>query len=214
MFPIPPETERGAIVFDDEPINTPELKSELRMVFPVPCAVSVRLSSLTVEIVAAAPPPMLSVVESIESVAATSIVARLPAFIVVRPVAVRVVSDASKRIVFDPELNVRSFAPVDDTRPAPVKVRESISRIVPSILMFPRLASSSIVIDPVEALTSNSEKLIAVAAPLIDVRDVPLIVVVPVRLTVSELRDRIDPAAPLRGDILMFPVVFPPNVRV
>jgi hypothetical protein len=145
---------------------------------------------------------------------AASIVARLPAFIVVSPVAVKVVSDASKRIVFDPELNVRSFAPVDDTRPAPVKVRESISRIVPSILMFPRFASSSIVMLPVPAATSNSEKLIAVAAPLIDVRDVPLIVVVPVRLTVSELRDRIDPAAPLRGDILMFPVVFPPNVNV
>ncbi len=50
--------------------------------------------------------------------------------------------------------------------PAPTKSRELISRIDPSTLMFPASPSSLIVIAPVEALTSNSEKSIAVAAPV------------------------------------------------
>lgn len=80
--------------------------------------------------------------------------------------------------------------------------------------MFPRFPSSLIVMLPVPAATSNSEKLIAVAPPLIDVRDVPLRVVVVFRLTVSEFKPNIDPDTPLRGDILIFPVVVPPRVRV
>jgi len=203
--PIPPDIESGAGV-EALPTNTDELKSCERIRFPVPLAVRVRLSSLTVEIVAAAPPPILRVVESILRVAAASIV--------VSPVAVSVVSDESNIIELFPELNVIALAPPEVISPAPIKSRESISRTVPSIVMFPRLALSSIVIDPEVALTSNSEKLIAVAPPLIDVRDVPLRVVVLFRLTVSELRERIDPDAPLRGDILMFPVVAPPRVRV
>ena len=211
--PIPPETESGAGVVAF-PINTDESKSDERIVFPVPFANNVKLSSDRVEIVAAAPPPMLRVVESIANVAAASIVARTPAFIVVRPDAESVVSDAAIVRVLFPASSVRVLAPPDIIDPTPVNVRESMSRIVPSTDTLPASALSSIVIDPVPAATSNSEKLIAVAPPLIDVRDVPLRVVVLLRLIVSELRPRIDPAAPLRGDILMFPVVAPPSVRV
>ena len=80
--------------------------------------------------------------------------------------------------------------------------------------MLPRSPSSSIVIDPVVADISNSLKLIAVAPPLIAVRDVPLRVVVPVRLNVSVAAVNILPAAPLRGDRIMLPVVSPPRVNV
>lgn len=200
-------------MFVDDPIKTPESASEERIVFPLPADVSVRLPFEVVARVAAAPPPRFNVVESIPRVAAASMVARTPALIVVSPDAERVVSEAAIVNVLSPESRVRVFV-VEASVPAPAKVRESISKTVPSTVTDPALALSSIVIDPVEAETSNSVKLIAVAPPLIEVSDVPFSVVVPVRLTVSELSPRIDPAAPLRGDILMFPVVFPPRFRV
>src|SRR5947209_5408132 len=40
---MPPETERGAMVFAFEPINTPESASEDKIVLPVPAAVNVSL---------------------------------------------------------------------------------------------------------------------------------------------------------------------------
>ena len=43
LLPIPPKTERGASVFAEEPIKTPELKSEERIVLPEPFGVRVRL---------------------------------------------------------------------------------------------------------------------------------------------------------------------------
>ena len=171
------------------------------------------MSFETVPIVAAAPPPRFSVVASIPRVAAASIVASTPAFIVVSPDAESVVSDAAIVRVLSPESRVRVFV-VEASVPAPAKVRESISKIVPSTDTCPASPVSLIVIDPVPAATSNSVKSIAVAPPLIEVRDVPLSVVVPVRLTVCEFSPSIDPETPLRGDILMFPVVFPPRVRV
>ena len=41
--PIPPDTERGAIVFDALPIKTPVLASDERMRLPDPFGVTVRL---------------------------------------------------------------------------------------------------------------------------------------------------------------------------
>jgi len=70
------------------------------------------------------------------------------------------------------------------------------------------------VTEPVDADTSNSAKSIAVAPPFIEVRDVPLRVVVPVRLRVSACAVNILPAAPERGDNTMLPVVDPPRVKV
>ena len=139
---------------------------------PVPFGESVRSAFDVVPIVAAAPPPRFKVVESIERIAAASIVARLPALMVVRPDAESVVSLAAIVRVLFPESRVSVFV-VDAIVPASVNVRESISRTVPSIDMFPALPSSSIVIEPVPAATSNSAKLIAVAPPLIEVSDVP-----------------------------------------
>ena len=171
LFPIPPDIERGAGVVAF-PINTDELKSDERVRFPVPFGESVRSAFDVVPIVAAAPPPRFKVVESIERIAAASIVARLPALMVVRPDAESVVSLAAIVRVLFPESRVSVFV-VDAIVPASVNVRESISRTVPSIDMFPALPSSSIVIEPVPAATSNSAKLIAVAPPLIEVSDVP-----------------------------------------
>ena len=193
-------------MFADVPMYTPVSESDVRIRFPVPLGVIVRLSFDSVPIVAADPAPRFNVVAEIPRVGAD--------VMVVRPVAERVVSSAANVIVLLPESSVNVFAPPDVIVPAPVKLRESMSSVVPSIDMFPRSASSFIVIDPVVADTSNSLKLIAVAPPLIDVREVPLRVVVPVRLNVSVCAERIDPAAPLRGDIVMFPVVLPPRVRV
>ena len=70
---------------------TPVSESEVSVISPVPFGVRVRLASVNVPIVASLPPPRLSRVESIPRVAAASIVARLPALIVVSAAAVRVV---------------------------------------------------------------------------------------------------------------------------
>lgn len=212
--PIPPEIESGAGVFDEDPMLTPVSWSEVSVSSPVPLGVRVRESSLRVVIVAADPPPSVSVVESIEREGAASIVVSAPALIVVRPEATRVVSDAAMVRVLSPESRVKVFAPWETIDPTPTNVSESMSRTDPSIEILPRSALSLMVIDPVPAATSNSVKSIAVAPPFIDVRDVPLIVVVLVRFSVWVLSPSIDPAAPLRGDILMFPVVSPPMVRV
>ena len=154
--------------------------------------------------VAADPAPRFSVVEDTPKVAAD--------VMVVNPVAVRVVSLLSNTIVLFPEFRVIELAPPLVIRPAPTKSNESISNTVPSIVMFPRLASSSIVILPVLAFTSNSLKLIAVAPPLIAVRLVPLSVVVPVRFVTNAPMFTI-PVQPF-GLIFTFPVVLPPMVRV
>lgn len=181
--PIPPDTESGAGVLACEPIRIPVSESDVRIVFPVPLGVRVRLSSEIVPMVACAPPPRLSVVESIPRVEAASIVARAPALIVVRPEALSVVSSAAIVRVLLPESRVRVDT-VDASVPAPANVRELILRTVPSTLMKPRSALSLMVTDPVPALTSNSVKSIAVAPPLIDVRLVPFSVVVELRFTV------------------------------
>ncbi len=56
--PIPPETDSGAGVrLASAPIFTPELKSVVRVVSPVPAAVKVRLPLLLVVIVPSPPPP-------------------------------------------------------------------------------------------------------------------------------------------------------------
>ena len=196
------------------PINTDESLSAERMVLPLPADVRVRLPFEVVAIAAAEPPPRFNVVESIPKVAAASIVVRTPALIVVKPAADKVVSDAANVKVLLPESRVNVLAPPDVIDPAATKSSEFISRTVPSTFTKPRFPLSSIVMLPVPAATSNSEKLIAVAPPLIDVRDVPFNVVVPVKLTVSEFSPRIDPAPPLRGEIFIFPVVLPPIVKV
>lgn len=203
LEPIPPLIDKGAGV-EALPTNTLVLKSDASIRLPVPFGVRVRLSSETVPMVAADPAPRLSVVAETPSAAAD--------VIVVRPVAVRVVSEESNTIVLFPELRVRELAPPEVSSPAPTKSNESISSTVPSIDILPRLASSSIVIDPVPAATSNSLKLIAVAPPLIEVRLVPLSVVVPVRFVTNAPMFTI-PVPPL-GVILISPVVFPPRVRV
>jgi hypothetical protein len=212
--PIPPEIERGAGVFDDVPMLTPVSESDVSVSSPVPLGVRVRESSDRVVIVAADPPPSVRVVESIEREAAASMVVSTPAVMVVRPLAVRVVSDAPMVRVLLPESRVRVFAPPDVIVPPATKSRESMSRIDPSILILPRLPPSSIVIDPVDEDTSNSLKLIAVAPPLIDVRDTPLMVVVPVSVSASVFTVRRLPVTPLSGEIVMLPVVDPPMVRV
>lgn len=181
--PIPPETERGAGVLADVPMYIPVSESDERIVFPVPCEVRVRLSSEIVDIVAADPPPRFKVVESIPRVAAASIVASTPALIVVSPDADRVVSEAAIVRVLFPESRVRVDT-VEARVPAPANVRESISKIVPSTDTCPASPVSLIVMLPVPAATSNSVKSIAVAPPLIDVREVPFRVVVEFRLTV------------------------------
>jgi hypothetical protein len=211
--PIPPEIESGAGVFVDAPMFTPVSESEVSVVSPDPRDVRVSDPFDVVAIVESAPPPRLSVVESMDSVAAASIVVRFAALTVVRPDAERVVSLAAIVSVLSPESRV-SVEPVEERVPAPVKARESISSTVPSIDMFPALPPSSIVIEPVEASTSNSLKLMAVAPPLIEVRLVPLSVVVPVRFTVSPVTVRRDPEAPFNGARVMLPVVAPPIVSV
>ena len=94
LFPIPPDIDSGAGVVA-LPINTLVSASAERLMFPVPLGVRVRSPFVVVPIVAADPPPRLSVVESIERVAAASIVASTPAVIVVRPAAESVVSEAA-----------------------------------------------------------------------------------------------------------------------
>ena len=95
------------------PANTMSVSASLtRRISPVPLGDSDRLSSETVVIVAAAPPPSERDVESIASDAAASIVASDPAVIVVRPAAVRLVSDAAIVSVFEPESRVRPFVVV------------------------------------------------------------------------------------------------------
>ncbi len=54
--PMPPDTESGAITFAVEPILTPESKSEVRMVLPLPNAVMVRLL-LPVVVISGVTPP-------------------------------------------------------------------------------------------------------------------------------------------------------------
>jgi len=78
-----------------------------------------------------------------------------------------------------------------------VKSRELISKTVDSIVILPASPPSSIVMDPVAAATSNSVKSIAVAAPVIVVREDPVIVVVPVRVRSIEFTSSIEPDAPL-----------------
>ena len=197
-----------------EPINVDVSWSDESMMLPVPLGVRVRLSLEIVPIMAGEPLPRLRVVADIPSVALVVNVARLPDVMVVSPDAVRVVSSAAMVRVLLPASRVSVFAPPDTIDPTPVKLRESMSRVFPSIEMLPRLPVSSIVIDPVVADTSNSVKLIAVAPPLIDVRDVPLSVVVPVKLNVSVLTVKRDPIPPLSGDRVILPVVDPPMVRV
>jgi hypothetical protein len=51
LLPIPPETDSGAGVLADEPILTPELKSDVRMVLPEPAGVNVRSVFVPVVIV-------------------------------------------------------------------------------------------------------------------------------------------------------------------
>ena len=210
--PIPPDIESGEGVVA-LPIRTDESKSDERMMFPVPFGVRDRFPFVVVPIVASDPPPRFSVVESIERVEAASIVARFEAFIVVRPDAERVVSDAAIVSVLSPESRV-SVLVVEASVPAPTNVNDVWFRTVPSTDTNPASALSSIVIAPVAAETSNSSKLIAVAPPLIAVREVPLSVCVVLRFSVSVLSVTIDPDAPLIGERVIFPVVDPPIVSV
>src|SRR5689334_14988954 len=73
--PMPPETDRGAGVFVEEPMYTPESKSEERIVLPDPAGVRVRLLFPVVPIAAFAPPPRLNVVAETPSVPAEVMVA-------------------------------------------------------------------------------------------------------------------------------------------
>ena len=66
-----------------------------------------------------------------------------------------------------PEFRVKDVAEAVVIVPAPVKSRESMSMIVPSIESWPRLPSSFMVTDPVEPETSNSVKSIAAVVPMI-----------------------------------------------
>jgi len=59
--PIPPETDRGAGVLVEEPMSTPLLKSEVRMVFPEPLGVTVRLLFAVVVMSGEAPPVRVKV---------------------------------------------------------------------------------------------------------------------------------------------------------
>src|SRR3989344_1382966 len=200
----------GVVAF---PTNVEELKSDASIKLPVPFGERVRLSSDSVPIVAAAPAPRLRVVDEIPRVAAVVIVAKFAAVIVVRPEAASVVSSAAIVSVLLPESRVRVEV-VEPMVPAPVKVNESTSRTVPSTDTKPKFPSSLIVTDPVPAATSNSVKSMAVAPPVIDVKDVPVMVVpvivkLPLRVVLSARVIALDPES-----ITMFPVVAPPNVRV
>jgi len=67
--PMPPETERGAMVLVEEPINTPESASDVRIVFPKPFGVRVKLPL--------APVAMVSGPESLKLLAESVCVAAL-----------------------------------------------------------------------------------------------------------------------------------------
>ena len=163
--PIPPDIESGAGVVAP-PIKTDVSESADKIMSPVPFGVRVRFEFDPVVIEAGDVPPRERVVESIERDAAASIVASEEALIVVRPLADRVVSELSIVKVLSPEFKVSVFV-VDAIVPAPANVSESMSRTVPSTETKPAFASSFIVTEPFDALTSNSSKLIAVAPPLI-----------------------------------------------
>src|SRR6266705_2902381 len=95
LLPIPPEIERGAGVLEDDPTYTPESKSEVRMVFPEPPGVRVRLLFPVVPIEAFAPLPRLSVVAEMPRVADVVSVARDEAVMVEGPVNVRLGPDVT-----------------------------------------------------------------------------------------------------------------------
>ena len=69
--PIPPDTERGAIVLPDEPMSTPVFASDVSIMFPEPLGVRVRLlllpvveivlSSINILFVPKSMEPMLSI---------------------------------------------------------------------------------------------------------------------------------------------------------
>jgi hypothetical protein len=94
LEPVPPDIESGAGVVA-LPMKTELSESELRITFPLPLGASVKLSSLTVPIVTLAPPPKLKAVAEIASVAAE--------LILVKPVALSMVSEFAIVKTFDPE---------------------------------------------------------------------------------------------------------------
>lgn len=115
LEPNPPETDKGAGVLADVPTDTPESKSEDKIRSPVPCGVTVKLSSETVPIVAAAPLPRFKtvLVMSLPVMVISPEKARVAALLkVVRPVAERMVSVASKVKVLLPELRVNPLVVV------------------------------------------------------------------------------------------------------
>ncbi|MBI4032901.1 MAG: hypothetical protein HY377_00030 [Candidatus Blackburnbacteria bacterium] len=92
---------------------------------------------------------------------------------------VNAVSVAAIVKVLLPESRVKVFDPEERREPAPTKVRESMSRTDPSTETCPKSPPSLMVTEPVEALTSNSVKSMAVAPPVIEVKLVPVRVVPP-----------------------------------
>jgi len=48
LLPMPPDTDNGASVFDDEPMRTPDWKVDVRTVLPEPFGVKVKLPLLPV----------------------------------------------------------------------------------------------------------------------------------------------------------------------
>ena len=146
-----PETDATARVLIVDLMSTPA-KGVAAFIptLPVPFGAMLRFAFVVVPIVALDPLPRLSCVAETPSVAAEVIVAREEDVIVVKLLAVRVVT--------------------------PERANAALVVRVPS--------------------------------------EVALIAVVPVKLVVNALMLRTEPAPPLRGDILMFPVVAPPRVRV
>lgn len=103
--PIPPDIERGAGVVA-LPTKTDVSKSDDKTMFPDPFGVRVRFELFPVVMEAGLFPPRVRVVESIERLAAASIVASEAALIVVKPAAESVVSDESIVKVLSPEFRV------------------------------------------------------------------------------------------------------------
>ena len=184
LFPIELFTKSGnSVPIDVAPTRTWESKSPVRIMFPVPLGVSERVALDVVPRVALDPAPRLRVVDDIPRVAAEVIVARLPAVMVARPAAESTVSSAAKVNVLLPESRVRPLVVVDIVAALPFPRFKVVA-------VIPRVAADVIV--------ASDEA----------VREVVPLHVCPTALTVS-----LDPAAPLRGDIITFPVVSPPMVN-
>jgi hypothetical protein len=201
------------------PIATSPVLLVARLRSPVPFGMILKLSLPIVPIVAAESPPRLRVVESIARVAAASMVASTPAVIVVSPLAVRLVSEAAIVNVLLPESRLRPLvvvAIVAAEPPPRLRVVESIARVA-AASMVARFAVVSVVREVEVRLVTpaRANALFVVRVPsevaLIAVALFALIVVEE-RLVVALLT--LTTPVPLFGEMLIFPVVFPPRVSV